>query len=169
MRPAEDTQYFEAAAMSNKAIGHVPGDPNNKRFFRWSIEELENDITSKFKGISLIVERSGFRDVDELSDNPFLQHSKAFWILAPIKDRENFALTEQLEDECYEVALQMYSKLRNDHRAGIYKGFVPGTFTGTPFLNLDSTAVGYRCSFLYKAPAPTQLNVEDWNSETLSE
>lgn len=169
MTPKEERSYFEAAAKSNKAIGHVPGDPANKRFFRWSIQELESDIATRFTGISLIVERAGFRDEDQLSDNPYFQHNKAFWILAPIKSPDRFDLIEELEDQCYEVALQMYSKLRNDYKSGVFKGFLPGTFTATPFLNLDSTAVGYRCTFMYKNPAPPQLVEADWYTDTIAE
>lgn len=166
MSPTAEKEYFERAAMSNKKIGHVPDSPNEKRFFRWNIAEFETDLASRFKGISLILEKSGFRERDNLSDNRYLEQEKAFWILAPIQDSNNYDHIAELEDETYQVVLQMYTKLVNDKAIGIFKGYDPGSFTATPFTDLNGTATGWRCAFRYLTPAPTELNSDDWNTDT---
>jgi hypothetical protein len=166
MSPTEEKEYFERAAMSNKMIAHQPENPSEKRFFRWAIEEFESDISQRFNGIALVLEKAGFREEDNLSDNRYLVFDRAFWILTPISDINNLEELESKEDDCYEVALQMYAKLVNDKQLGKFKGYEPNSFQATMFQNLLGTAVGYRCQYRYKTPAPTELNPSDWNTDT---
>lgn len=169
MTPFDHATYFEQAAMSNRRISHVPADPRNKRFFQWAIQELESDLSSRFNDMSVILEHQTVSETDNLSDNPYLTHNMGFWIIAPISDANDFEKQRALQRDCYIVSLQFYSKIRNDKMTNVYKGYVQGTFRWTPYINLDYTAVGYRCTYMYQEPAPTQLNVADWRNETLVE
>lgn len=168
MTPSEMRDYFEQCAVSNRAISHVPGDPKKCRFFKLAIEDLESNMRSKFKGLSLVLEYGSVREGDQLSDNPYLYQQHAFWILCPIEKRGDTQEVSDKDSECYEVALQVYTKLRNDKMSRKFKGLDPGSFSMVPFINLDGTAVGYRCTFTYSTPAPF-INLNDWNNETIAQ
>jgi hypothetical protein len=169
MTPAEQIEYFETAAKRNRAIGHVPDAPDNKRFFRMDIAELESDLRSRVKGLSLVIEHSIDAEEDGLSDNPYINQSSAFWIIHPITRPDDYDANNELRDLCYRVTWQLYTKLRNDKRKGIFRGFEPNTFTVEAFTNLDNTIVGYRAAFKQKEPAPRELNPDEWTDETPAE
>ncbi len=169
MTPAEQIAYFEEVAKSNRAINHQPGDSKNKRFFRMDLEELESDLRTKVLGLSLVLEHSIAQEEDQDSDNAYIRLDCAFWILHPTQPSDSFEKKNEHRDLCYRVAWQVYTKLKNDKKKGIFKGYEPGSFNATAYTSLAGTALGYRCSFIYKQPAPVQLNETEWFNETLAE
>lgn len=168
MTPAEQINYWETVATRNRAIGHVAGSPESKRFFRMDIAELEGDLRSRLKGLSLVIEHGEDAEEDGLSDNPYIGQNFAFWVLHPVTRPDDYTGNNELRDLAYRVVWQIYTKLRNDKRKGIFRGFEPGTFTVTAFTDIEYSAVGYRATFKYKSPAPRELNPDEWFDETVA-
>jgi hypothetical protein len=166
MSPEQFIAYFENVAAQNIAIGHQPGNPKFKRFYRMDIEELTGSLDNRFNALSLVIEHPDEQEEDNLSDNPYLRQMCAYWILCPVPDKDNFDQLNTIRQRCYSVSHQVYSKLRNDVDENIYKGFKRGSFRRAAYTDMSGTVVGYRCSFEQHAPINYRLNANEWLNET---
>jgi hypothetical protein len=112
MNFAEYVAYFEALAISNKAIGHT--HEGRKSFRRIDIEEVLNGAKADMDGeVCMFLESPEIRTYDGLSDNPRKLMYGAFLIMKQA-DKGDYESQIAALDTCMQVSEQALAKIYND-------------------------------------------------------
>lgn len=173
MRFSEYINYFKAAAISNKAIGHTD---DTKRFRSITIDELLNDQKSNLVDTAMYVLPPQILTQDGGSDNPRKIFVGEVLILKMANPRNNQSIADILDDT-EAIAEQIIAKMKNDRVAHLHnKNYqwklkdldIPSirmTVNGPLMGSWHGWGIEFKINQLW--PNRMTLNNEDWLNDTL--
>ncbi len=162
MRFSEYLAYFEAAATSNKLIGHTS---ENKRFFSITIDELLNVQKAKSSEISLYLLPPQIKPTDALSDNVRKVFIGEFLILKNTNAKDLSTIGAVL-DETQDVAEQIIAKMKNDQSKFLMNKNHPWKIKGLDLNTVSITMNGPLMGACYGWGVDFQMN-QTWTDKML--